>query len=150
METESASADELIEEWNADVIETFTDGGRAVKIRGGYGGPDLPDNMQGGIYYVPAETPDGHHDWLQINGNYRYNERERKAEIYGRLQAETGFLQGAGNTVPVSVAVKGQKAIASYMWAVKGWNQEVIANKMGKAESTINQYITDYKAGRTA
>lgn len=149
METENASPDELIEEWDADVIESFSDGGRAVRISGGYRGPDLPDNMQGGVYYVPAETPDGHHDWLKIKGNYRYNERERKATVYGRLQADTGFLQGAGNTVPINVAVQGQKAIAAYMWAVKGWDQQVIANKMGKAESTVKQYITDYKVGRT-
>lgn len=149
MEYESATPDELIEEWDASVLETFDDGGRAVKVKSGYNGPELPDNMDGGVYYVPAETPDGHHDWLKIRGKYRYNERERKATVYGRLQADTGFLQSSGNTVPVDIAIQGQKAIAAFMWAVKGWEQQVIANKMGKAESTVQQYITDYKAGRT-
>lgn len=149
MDLENASPDELIEAFDGTVKETFSDGGRIVKVGGGYGGPDLPEGMTSGTYYVPETTVDGHHDWKQIKGSYRNKERERKATIYGRLEARTGFLEGGGNTVPVSVATDGQKAIAAYMWAVKGWDVSVIANKMGKAESTIRQYLSDYKAERT-
>jgi hypothetical protein len=143
---ETTDADELIDEWD-EVKETFSDGGRVVSVPNGYRGPDLPDGMQGGVYYVPAETPDGHHDWKLVRGSYRHNERERKAMLTGQLQARTGCLDG-GESIPVSVATDGQKAIAAYLWAVKGWDRDVIANKMGKAESTVGQYISDYKAGR--
>ena len=148
MDLENSSPDDLIEALGAREKETFADGGRTVKLNGGYNS-DLPDGVSGGTYYVPAETPDGYHDWIEVQGSFRNKERERKATIYGRLEARTGFLEGAGNTVPVSVATDGQKAIAAYMWAVKGWDVPVIASKMDKAESTVRQYISDYKAERT-
>jgi len=142
---------------NPEILETFDDGGFVVKF-GRAGGRYSP--LDSYYYYVPPEEmiPEGDEnmpwqDWYGISGSYRRNERQRRAIIIGRLNARTGFFsEGSGlsdNVVPISVAVDGQKAIAAYLFAMKQWNTQDIADKMEKSQNTVRQYLSDYKAGRT-
>ena len=139
-------------ERDAEVPETFDDGGFIVDFN--YAGGKY-EPLSGGLYYVPpvaGEADDGTEtwqDWYEIRGSYRRNSRYRRAVLLGRLNAETGFwTEASGTGVPVSVAVAGQKAIAAYLFANKDFDVGTIAKKMEKADNTVSQYLSDYKAGR--
>lgn len=151
MDVETATPDEALEaleDRNPEILETFEDGGRAVKFRRGGRNTPYSDELPGRCYYVPPETPDGLHDWIEQQGSYRYDERERRAVIHGRLNEQTGYLSN-GRSIPLAIALDGQKAIAAYLYAVRRWEYDAIASHMDRAESTVRQYISDYKAGRT-
>lgn len=140
---------------DATVPYTFADGGFIVKFSAAGG---KFDPLTGGWYYVPPGADHGPDNgpwvqWREVRGSYRRNEKERRAVILGRLNAETDFLRyehgGAGDMVPVQVAREGQKALAAYLFAQNRLAPEAIAEKLDKAPSTIRQYLSDYKAGRT-
>ena len=143
-------------ERGASVIEAFNDGGAVVKFD--YAGGKY-DPLSGGLYYVPpgvSDVADGerHTVWYEIRGSYKRDERQRRAMLIGRLNERTGFWwedsTPSSGSIPVSVAVDGQKAIASYLFAMNRLDVDAIAGKMDKSDQTIRQYLSDYKAGRTA
>lgn len=151
MDVESMTPEEVLEatdDRNPEILETFDDGSMAVKF--GYlgSGTSLSEELPESTYWVPAETPDGVHDWKEVAGSYQYDQRERRAILHGRLSERTGWPEN-GRTIPLEIALDGQKAIAAYMWAVRKWEPPAIANHMDRAESTVRQYISDYKAGRS-
>lgn len=138
----------------AEVVETFDDGGFVVSFDYA-GGKYAP--LGSGWYYVPpgaGEVPDAEtwQDWWEVDRYGRRGEKERAAILLGRLSENTGFWwdpQGPGNCVPITVATDGQKAIAAYLFAWSDYSPEGIADEMDKSVSTIRQYLSDYKAGRT-
>jgi len=140
----------------AEVTHRFDDGGFIVSFS--YAGGKY-DPLRGGLYYVPPGTEDVPEDerytvWYDIRGSYRRNARERRAVLIGRLNERTGFWWDAspesGKSIPLAVAIDGQKAIAAYLFAMQQLAPKAIAEKMDKSEQTIRQYLSDYKAGRTA
>jgi len=140
---------------DAEVVETFDDGGFVVSFD--YAGGKY-DPLAASWYYVPpgaGEGPDADvwQDWWEVDRyDGRRGEKERVAVLLGRLSEHTGFWwdpQGPGNCIPISVATDGQKAIAAYLYAWSNNSVEGVAEEMGKAESTVRQYISDYRAGRT-
>jgi len=132
------------------IVKSWDHGGKLVEFDGYvHRESDALDMVDGNLYYVPAETPDGLHDWTEIKGSYRYNDRQQRGELYGELVEKTDFLANS-RQIPLAVAMDGKKAIAAYLYAVRGWDKDSIAAHMDRAESTVRQYITDYKAGRTA
>lgn len=138
---------------SATVEHEFNDGGMVVSFD--YAGGAY-EPLTGGRYYVPPnadETADAtYQSWYEIRGSYRRDEAERRAVIIGRLNERTGFWwsdDGSSNTVPVSVATDGQKAVAAYLFAMHQQDADTIAEKLGKATSTVRQYLSDYKAGRS-
>jgi len=138
----------------ATVVETFDDGGFVVSFD--YAGAKYAP-LGNGWYYVPpgaGDGPDGEtwQDWWEVDPYSRRGKKERTAILLGRLSEETGFWwdpQGPGNCVPIDVAVDGQKAIAAYLFAWSDYSPKGIAEMMDKSTSTIRQYLSDYKAGRT-
>jgi hypothetical protein len=138
----------------AEVVETFDDGGFVVSFD--YAGGKY-EPLTAAWYYVPpgaGEGPDAEtwEDWWEVDRYGRRGTKERTAILLGRLSENTGFwwdAQGPGNCIPICVATDGQKAIAAYLFAWSNYSAEGIAEKMGKSESTIRQYLSDYKAGRT-
>jgi len=139
----------------AEVVETFSDGGFVVSFD--YAGGKY-DPLTAGWYYIPpgaGEGPDADvwQDWWEVDRyGGRRGEKERVAVLLGRLSENTGFWwdpQGPGNCIPISVATDGQKAIAAYLHAWGNHSVQGVAEKMDKAESTVQQYLSDYKAGRT-
>jgi len=145
-------------DWPGDreptVVETFDDGGFVVSFD--YSGRKY-EPLTGSWYYIPpgaGEGPDADtwEDWWEVDRYGRRDEKERTAILLGRLSENTGFWwdpQGPGNCVPIDVATDGQKAIAAYLFAWSDYSPEGIAEKMDKSTSTVRQYLTDYKAGRT-
>lgn len=145
-------------EWPGDrvakVHETFSDGGFVVSF--GYAGEKY-EPLTEAWYFVPPDAGEGPdadvwQDWWGIERHGRRGEEQRAALLLGRLSENTGFWwdpQGPGNCVPICVATDGQKAIAAYLFAWSNYSVEDVAKKMGKSESTIRQYLSDYKAGRT-
>jgi len=145
-------------EWGereANVVEEFGDGGFVVSFDRA-GGKYEP--LTGAWYYVPpraGEGPDAEtwQDWHEVRGRFRRDEKERRAIIMGRLNERTGFWwndpTASPNGVPVRVAADGQKALAAYLFAMHRSAPGAIAEKLDKSESTIRQYLSDYKAGRT-
>ena len=144
---------EVWEERQPEVLETFEDGGFAVMFR--RNGRKF-EPLDASTYYVPPEA--GEHDdtewwedWFAVSGRYQYGERQRRAVVLGRLNERTGYWYedaGSGNAIPLSVALDGRKAIAAYLYAEQRLSTGAIAEKMDRAESTVRQYVTDYKAGR--
>ena len=139
----------------ATVKQEFEDGGMIVSFD--YAGGKY-DPLSGGLYYVPPNADDTadptHLNWYEIRGSYRRDERNRRAEIIGRLNERTGFWWSDTDpadptTVPLEVATDGQKAIAAYLFGMHRMDTDQIAEKLGKADSTVRQYLSDYKAGRT-
>jgi hypothetical protein len=140
----------------AEVVQEFTDGGSVVRFSDE--GEDYQP-LSGEWYYVPPEVgvdpdvgPWG--DWYEVRDSYGgRDERKRRALLIGRLNEQTGFWFNdsttSGNAVPVRVAVDGQKALAAYLFAMSNLAPEAIAEKMNKSSSTVRQYLSDYKAGRT-
>lgn len=152
MDVETATVSEVLESTSRNplVVKEWDHGGQLVRFRGhGESGSEVLEKISGWMYYVPDATPDGLHDWIEINGSYRYNDREQRGELYGELVERTDFLANS-RQIPLSVAMDGKKAIAAYLYAVRGWDKDSIAAHMDRAESTVRQYITDYKAGRTS
>ena len=149
MEADTAELSDVIDsdKHNTQIKREFDDGGILVRIHPERHS-DLFEHLKSGLYYVPTETVDGLHDWIQIKGSYRYNDREQRGEVYGTLVERTDFLTNS-RTVPLAVAMDGKKAIAAYLYGVRGWDKYAIASHMDRAESTVRQYISDYKAGRT-
>lgn len=145
---------------SAEVPYTFDDDGFAVSFDCA---GERYEPLPGSWYYVPPgadEKPDVEtwQAWWKIYGynphglHDLYDTKERKAVLLGRLSENTGFWwvdQGPYNCVPICVAVDGQKAIAAYQYARGEYLISVIADRMGKAESTVRQYLSDYKAGRS-
>ena len=140
---------------DAEVVEIFSDGGFVVSFD--YAGGKY-DPLTAGWYYVPpgaGEGPDADvwQDWWEVDRyGGRRGEKERVAVLLGRLSENTGFWwdpQGPGNCIPISVATDGQKAIAAYLYAWGNYSVQGVAEKMDKAESTVQQYLSDYRAGRT-
>lgn len=137
------------------VVERFDDGGFVVGFN--YAGGKY-DPLSGSWYYVPpgaGEGPDAEpwQDWYEVRGDYSRDEPRRRAIIMGRLNERTGFWWNdsttGGNQVPLEVAKDGQKALAAYLFAMQNLRAEAIATKLDKATSTVRQYLSDYKAGRT-
>jgi len=139
----------------ATVRHEFEDGGLYVAFDYA-GGKYAP--LNGGRYYVPPNADDTadpvHLNWYEIRGRRRRDEGDRRAMIIGRLNERTGFWwsdtdPGDSSSVPLEVATDGQKAIAAYLFGMHRMDAEAIADELGKAESTVRQYLSDYKAGRT-
>lgn len=140
----------------ASVAEVFDDGGMYVKFNYG-GGKYAP--LESSKYYVPPGASDTADEtwnsWYQIRGGHRRDEKERRAIIIGRLNEKTSFWWRASDSadtsmIPVCVATESQKAIAAYLFGMHQLDVSQIAEKLDKAESTVRQYLSDYKAGRTA
>lgn len=142
---------------SAEVPYTFDDDGFVVSFdcTG-----EQYEPLPGSWYYVPPEAGDKSdaedvetwQAWWRVYRHDPYGTRERTAVLLGRLSENTGFWwvpQGPPNCVPVCVAADGQKAIAAYQYARRRYHIDLIAERMGKAESTIRQYLSDYKAGRS-
>jgi hypothetical protein len=111
------------------VIKEFSDGGRVVKV-----GSWNADHRY--------DAPDG-------DGGYtgQVFDRERTAKMLGKLRAETRYATG-DTQIPISVVTEGKKAVAAYLYTECGLAPGGIARKMGLAESTAHQYLTDYLKGR--
>lgn len=155
-----STPDEIKEEWsNRDPKVWEYDRGMVVRFRRG-GRKYEP--LEGIWYYVPdgflegpdVESGDVHpaQRWWKVEGSYRWNERERRAHTIAVLDENTDFWRKDATTtdaIPVCVAVDGQKAIAAYLFAIQRMGKSGIADRMGKSENTIQQYLSDYKAGRS-
>jgi len=77
------------------------------------------------------------------------NRREQLRKVLSDRIGIDEDLECPKMTVPVSVASRGQKAIAAYMFAHQEFSIERLASRMDKSTQTIRQYLSDYKAGRT-
>lgn len=138
----------------ARVEEEFADGGMIVSFNCA-GEKFAP--LTGGLYYVPPngdDSPEPTHElWYNVRGSYHRDERRRRAMIIGRLNERTGFWWAESDrtdptTVPLGVATDGQKAIAAYLFGLHRMDTEQIADQLQKAEPTVRQYLSDYKADR--
>ena len=138
----------------ARVEEEFADGGMIVSFNCA-GEKFAP--LTGGLYYVPPNddnSPEPTHElWYNVRGSYHRDERRRRAVIIGRLNERTGFWWAESDrtdptTVPLEVATDGQKAIAAYLFGLHRMDTEQIADQLQKAEPTVRQYLSDYKADR--
>jgi hypothetical protein len=74
---------------------------------------------------------------------------EKRAAIYkeidSRLESNYKIFPDA---VPIEIACMGQAAIASYLFSIHGEDCEHLSNLMGVSESTIRQYISDFRHNR--
>jgi predicted DNA-binding protein (UPF0251 family) len=71
----------------------------------------------------------------------------RRAISYAELEQRlgTGFDEEA--QVPVSVAVEGKPAMATYLWGVEGLEIDEISSLIGVSNRTVSQYLTDVRKG---
>lgn len=121
-------AQETLDE-NESVIEEYDHGGRVVKV-----------GNWNATYRYDEPNPSGGY----VSHEY---DSERRATAHGILHAVADYRSG-DTQIPLSVVCEGKKAVATYLYTESGLSPAYIANKMGLAEQTVQQYITDFLKGR--
>lgn len=112
------------------VIEEYEHGGRIVKI----------GNWHATYRYdEPSPTGDGY-----VGHEY---DSERRARAHGRLHDSAAYADG-DTQIPLSVVCEGKKAVAAYLYTEKNDHPGKISREMDLAESTVQQYLTDWVANR--
>lgn len=121
-------AQETLDE-NEKVIEEYDHGGRVVKVGDWHA-----------TYRYDEPNPAGGY----VGHEY---DSERRATAHGRLHDVTDYRTG-DTQIPLSVVCEGKKAVATYLYTESAADPGYIASKMDLAESTVQQYISDFLKGR--